>query len=380
MTDSTVWSRDHLAALDDSSANQLPAMAPGSATRVVEGMDLWDLWPFRRRNGEVVSHEGWELWAGLSAPAVGDPGGRHDVARIRVVSTDGLFWRDHGPLFGDGESLGSREWAGSCVLDGDELTVYYTAAGMRDEARPSFRQRIVAARARVTMAGDRIAFDGWSSHEVVIRADGHFYQVADELDGEAGFIKAFRDPFPFRDPATGVDHLLFTASQAGAGTDFNGAIGLATSHDGSYRLEAPLVTADGVNNELERPHVVVRDDLYYLFFSTQRRTFHPEVSGPTGLYGFVGPSLRGPYRALNRSGLVLSNPPAEPFQAYSWMVLPDLRVTAFVDSYGLEGVHPDQYGRAGDVSALRRHFGGTMAPAARIALDADRATLVTSSA
>ena len=137
----------------------------------------------------------------------------------------------------------------------------------------------------------------------------------------------------------------------------------------------PLVTADGVNNELERPHVVCQDGYYYLFFSTQRRTFHPDVTGPTGLYGFVGEGIFGPFHPLNGSGLVVANPSAEPFQAYSWLVLNDLRVVSFVDSYGLGGVHPDEYGATGDVGSLRRHFGGTMAPVCRLYLEGDRAGL-----
>lgn len=369
-----VWSRDHLARLVDRAENQLPVIPAGSVVPMVEGWDLWDLWPFRHVDGEIFRVGGRQWWAGLSAPAVGDPGHRHNVARIRVVSTDGAEWRDHGPLFPEGASLGSREWAGACVVEGDRLVVYYTAAGVRGEPSPTFRQRIVTTSARLSASGS-VSWQGWERHEECIVADGYLYQIADQAHGEAGFIKAFRDPFPFRDPATGVDHLLFTGSQAGAATDFNGAIGLATRRGGAFSLEPPLVTADGVNNELERPHVVVVDGLYYLFFSTQRRTFHPEVSGPTGLYGFVGRTLQGPFRALNGSGLVLSNPQAEPFQAYSWMVLGNLEVTSFVDSYALGGAHPDDFARTGDLAALRRHFGGTMAPRVRLRVSGDRAYL-----
>jgi levansucrase len=206
-------------------------------------------------------------------------------------------------------------------------------------------------------------------------ADGIRYMPAVQATGEPGFIKAFRDPFYFRDPATRRAYLLFTASLQSATTGFNGCIGIAhaaSADPNEWELLDPLITADAVNNELERPHVVVRDGRYYLFFSTQQRTFHPDVSGPTGLYGFVGGSLLGPYQPLNGSGLVLRNPPEEPFQAYSWLVLNDLRTVAFVDFYALHGRRPEDLKAEGEAS-VRRHFGGTMTPVLRLGVDGDRA-------
>jgi levansucrase len=193
---------------------------------------------------------------------------------------------------------------------------------------------------------------------------------ADQDTGAPGFIKAFRDPFYFRHPESGQAYLLFTASLAHSATDFNDCIGIARQDGDTWTLLDPLVSADGVNNELERPHAVVRDGQFYLFFSTQGRTFHPDVTGPTGLYGFVGPDLLGPYGPLNGSGLVLRNPPAEPFQAYSWLVLNDLRTVSFVVSYTLHGRSPDDLG-----PEERGHFGGTAAPVLHLSVDGERAGL-----
>jgi levansucrase len=118
--------------------------------------------------------------------------------------------------------------------------------------------------------------------------------------------------------------------------------------------------------------VLVHDRRDYLFVSTQARPFHPAAPAPPGLYGFVGPGLLGPYQPLNRTGLVMPNPPEEPFQAYSWLVLPDLRAVGFVDSYALHGRRPDDLERD-DPAAARRHFGGTMAPPVPLFLDGTRA-------
>jgi levansucrase len=372
----TRWTRHHVSATVDDPSTSAPVIDDAPA-RLLPDTDFWDLWPIRAPDGTVATPCGAQIWAGLSAPAVGHPERRHDTARIRLVMLDRTGWADLGLLFPEGASAGSREWAGCLVLEPGtgRLLAYYTAAGQRGEPTRTFRQRIMGATAVLRCVSGRPQISGWSPHREVLVADGVRYLPAAQTTGVPGFIKAFRDPFYFSDPATQQAYLLFTASLQDATSDFNGCIGIAQARSAdhsTWELLDPLVTADGVNNELERPHLVVRDGRYYLFFSTQRHTFHPEVSGPTGLYGFVGPALLGPYRPLNGSGLVLRNPPQEPIQAYSWLVLNDLRTVAFVDYYALGGRHRDDLEAEGEAS-VRRHFGGTMAPVLQLGVDGDRA-------
>ena len=107
--------------------------------------------------------------------------------------------------------------------------------------------------------------------------------------------------------------------------------------------------------------MLVRDGLYYLFWSTQSSVFDPAGPvGPTGLYGMTSPSPLGPFRPLNDTGLVLANPRARPMQAYSWLVLADGRVASFVDQE-LDAGPP---------------FGGTLAPMLRIAIERASARIV----
>ena len=367
-----------------------PLIAAGSVRALVPGRDFWDLWPVREPAGAVAHLCGRTVWCGLSAPATGDPGDRHGVARIRLLlaASDGSGgWEDGGPLFGDGDSAGSREWAGSTTYDPGlgRLFAYYTAAGVRGEPEPTFRQRVMGTSAPVRCDGGGVpVFGPWEPHRELFTADGSRYQPAAQEHGVPGFIKAFRDPFRFDDPVTGLSSLLFTGSLAGArDPDFNGLVGVATARGrddaggpGEWDLLDPLVTADGVNNEMERPHVVLHDGRYYLFVSTQARTFADGVAGPTGLYGFVADALLGPYEPLNGSGLVLRNPPSEPFQAYSWLVLQDLSVSSFVDAYALGGRPPDELAADG-AAAGRAHFGGTLAPPLRLVLDGATAALTT---
>jgi len=101
----------------------------------------------------------------------------------------------------------------------------------------------------------------------------------------------------------------------------------------------PLITADDVNNEPERAHAVFHDGRYFVFWSTQRSTFAPELRGaPNGLYGMVADSLFGEYRPLNGTSPVIANPKGEPFQPYSWFVDVCLQVCSFVDSGALRTV------------------------------------------
>lgn len=374
MTPTTAWDRSHLALLQDDPATYAPVIKPEEVVPVLPGYYLWDPWPLRLPGGELAHAGGTEIWMALSAPAWRPPGERHDVARIRILARVDGRWTDLGPAFAEGKSAGSREWAGCARLDpgSGEVTVCYTATGNRGEDVYTYAQRLFTARARLeTVPSVRLV--DWSGHEEMVRPGDHYQSTVMQFTGKPGFIKAFRDPFLFVDPARGEDVLLFTASRQNSDTSFDGAVGIARrTEDRGWEPLPPLIHADGVNNELERPHLVFREGHYYLFFSTQARTFHPEVSGPTGLYGFVSPSLQGPWNPLNGSGLVLRNPPEQPFQAYSWLVLNDLSVISFVDHHSLGGRHPDEVERAGEGS---EHFGGTMAPTLHITLSGDRARL-----
>ncbi len=348
---------------------ELPLIGAADAQPILPGLDLWDSWPLAHEDGRTATIAGRQYWFFLSAPCFPDPGQRHNAARIRLASLGTNGWRDHGDVLSEAASPGTREWAGSAVLhdDGISVTLFFTAAGRRGEA-PSFEQRLFAASAKLA-AGE---LRDWSSPDEVVRADGARYLIANEGEGKPGLIKAFRDPAWFRDPATGQRHLLFTASAGWDDDDYNGVIGLATLDDaGVWQLETPLIEAIGVNNELERPHIVVRGGRYYLFWSTQRRTFKPGTpNGPNGLYAMVADNLRGPWRPVNGDGLVAANPAGEPTQGYSWWVTGERQVWSFIDHWGMQGrsfeSHPE---------LLRGQFGGTPAPVFTLAFAGECVTL-----
>ncbi|MFB0613712.1 glycoside hydrolase family 68 protein [Aurantiacibacter poecillastricola] len=346
-----------------------PLIAATDFARISADLDIWDAWPVQLPDGHPAKiGDGSTLWMALAAPRFDDPEERHGHARIHLLQRIDGGWTDLGPAMPDGFSPGSREWSGSAVLDPamGVVTLYFTATGQRGEAELSFSQRIFRARADLQAQGG-VKLAHWRDLEEIVVRDPAHYMDSEGGEGRIGTIKAFRDPAYFLDPADGRSHLLFAASAENSASRYNGVVGMATARDDrldTWQTAAPIISADGLNNELERPHAIYHGGLYYVFWSTQSHVFDPDGPvGPTGLYGMVAESLHGPWQALNGTGLVFANPAAAPSQAYSWLVMPDMKVISFVDDWG-------------GCKNMRR-FGATFAPDLLLELDGKQAKLVT---
>lgn len=375
----TIWTSQDIAKYRPGQVGHPRRIDRDDVHKMLRGLDVWDIGPVRTAQGSPAAVWGRTLWIGLSASDDGDPSQRHDRAALRLFSPDGDgSWQDLGPLFPPGQAAGNRQWAGSAIVERGRMWVTYTAVGSSNDLERSFRQRLFESSAEIVGDATEPRLRNWTSHTELFAPDLDRYDPADEAKGGPGFIKAFRDPFPFLDPQSGQQYLLYTASLAAkrSTTEFNGAVGIARWRTDIAVWEQldPLVTADRVNNELERPHIIAYNARFYLFFSTQARTFHPDVEGPTGLFGFVAQTLLGPYRPLNGHGVVFTNPPDEPLQAYSWLVLDDLSTISFIDAHSLRG--RSHRGDDDDVSTDRDHFGGSIAPTVRIGLDEARAWII----
>lgn len=353
----------------DQPGRRFPVISAADVVPVDGVRDYWDSWPLLTDDGQFFSaNDGRRYWFALSAPRFDDPDDRHGHARIYLVEQGRDGFRSLGPAMPDGFSPGSREWSGSATIHPETMmvTLYFTASGRRGEASVTMEQRIFRASAR--LVDDRLI--GWQPAEEVIVADGLHYAVADQAAPIEGRIRGFRDPFLFRDPADGHRWLIFTGSSAAQPGYSAGVIGLATlDDDGEARLLPPLVQSSGFNNELEVAHIRHFDGRYYLFWSTQAHMFDRGIDMPTGLYGAVADSMSGPWQLLNGDGLVAATPREEPLQSYAWNVLPDRRISAFVNHWGLAGRSQ------ADLPTPRRQFGGTFAPFATLRLDGDRATV-----
>lgn len=361
------WTSHDLARLAGAAIARMPVLTEGDVRRVLPNLDVWDAWPLADAEGCPVPWRGGELWFALAAPAFADPEERHGHARIHHFYRRADGFHHLGVTLPDGFSPGSREWSGAARMEGAEAVLYFTAAGLRGESALTYRQRLFVTRSPLA-CDDNAVFSEWST-PVELLAPGGAYMTVDQSEGCIGEIKAFRDPFPWRD-TDGTEYLLFTASSAVAPRAFNGLIGLACAdpHGRGFIPLAPLIDATDTNNELERPHIVRHGERLYLFWSTQSKAFAPGICAPTGLYGATAQSIDGPWELLNGHGLVMANPASEPFQAYSWWVLPDLTVAAFIDYWGIEdpAASTKPWGRT--------HFGGTFAPFHSLTLKGDRAS------
>jgi levansucrase len=381
------WTREQAAGIERTTATTSPVFYPPETDQIPDH-HIWDTWFLRNRDGTLATVDGYRVCFSLTAPADLLPGKRHDVATIRVFySSDGRNWSDGGAVFED--AFGQRQWAGSALYDDGAVYLFYTAAGEEGAPELTYTQRIVGAGDGRIDTADGFELRGpWTHHEL-LTPDGDRYEREEQ---SRGMTYTFRDPWFFEDPATGETWLLFEAnSPVPEGSDvcdgdpsqqeFNGSVGIAHSPTGDpleWELSDPLVDAVGVNQELERPHVVYRDGRYYLFVSSHLHTFGPGLDGFDALYGFVADDLRGEYEPLNGSGLVVTNPENAPFQAYSWMAFPhgeEVLVQSFFNYYDFAGETLDEIASLSESEQMRR-FGGTLSPTLRLTVEGRETRIV----
>ncbi|GBR32540.1 levansucrase [Komagataeibacter oboediens DSM 11826] len=368
---------------------------------------LWDTWTLIDAHANQFSYNGWEVIFALTA----DPNAgytfddRHVHARISYFYRRAGIpasarprnggWIYGGHLFPDGASVkvfgstpltNNAEWSGSTRLlktDGNEVAVFYTALGFNRTAEGANIAPPVAiiskTNGRIHADLNHVWFTGFNNHTGLLQPDGTYYQT-----GQQNEFYSFRDPFTFEDPQNpGQTFMVFEGNTAGergakdctaadlgyqagdpnaedldtvqnSGATYQKAnIGLAVSTDSSltqWRFLPPLISANCVNDQTERPQVYIKDGKYYLFTISHRSTFAAGIDGPDGVYGFVGNGLRSDFEPLNwGSGLALGNPTdlntaagsdfdpdpqqnPRAFQAYSHYVMPNGLVESFIDT------------------------------------------------
>jgi levansucrase len=274
--------------------------------------------------------------------------------------------------------------------DTDDMTTTTENGNGDDEVGPSgaefdedisYRQRMALTTATLTVENGELQFGEWTEHEAFLTGEEtEFYASTQETEGGAGDIAAFRDPWYYFHEETGEEYVLFTATMPESGDcDGDGIVGIAraTNQDlTEWEVMPPMLDAHCVNNELERPHIIEENGLYYLLFTTHSHTFRDGTSGPEGLYGFVADDLMGPYEPLNGSGLVLGNPEDVAYQSYSWMTLPGGVVTSFFQFMGIDGSVEIDYIGDQDPEFQMESFAGTFAPSLVIEFDGDQTRLV----
>ena len=371
-----------------------------------ESVMIWDTGALRNIHGQTVTFKGWRVIWSLAVDKIDltntniydEWHSRNNRAYIGYWYSrtgNGADWQWGGRLLQTTADLRPHEWSGGLVMregTGNVVDMFYTS-----EADSPVNQSVPSVSTGQIFADENgVWFDGFETTTEMFSADG-----IHNANSQQDEYFDFRDPHPFVNPADGRIYCLYESNVAGmrgeftigseeqgilppgysvnAGAQYGAAsIGIAVLDDGAYKkgdfstarwtqLE-PLVTALGVNDQMERPHIVFKGGLTYLFTISHHSTYSGDLAGPDGVYGFVSENgLFGPYKPLNGSGLVLGNPSSAPYETYSHFVDPDGYVQAFIDTLPAEGTDPN------DPATFR--IGATLAPTVKIELDGDRTFL-----
>ncbi|GAA4419389.1 glycoside hydrolase family 68 protein [Actinokineospora soli] len=392
---------------------------------------VWDTWPLTDAKADQYSVGGWEIIFSLVADRKLGFDDRHTYAKIGyfyrpagVPAADrpenggwtygGLVFDPgvSGAIFEDQSFSHQTEWSGSArVFPNGEIKLFFTDVAFYRDANGAnikpYDPRLVLSVGKVHATKQGVKLTGFDKVTELLKADGKYYQT-----GEQNPYFNFRDPFTFEDPAyPGETFMVFegnTAMQresakcdkadlgyrpgepnaetveqvnASGAPYFIGNVGLARAKNKKlteWEFLPPILSANCVTDQTERPQIYIKDGKYYLFTISHRTTYAPGIDGPEGVYGFVGDGVRSDYQPLNRgSGLALGSPtnlnyaagfPFDPdynqhpgqFQAYSHYVMPNGLVQSFIDTIGTKG-------------AFRR--GGTLGPTVRIEIDGDTAVV-----
>lgn len=349
---------------------------------------VWDTWSLTDEHANQMSYKGWDVIFSLVAPYSIPFDERHWSARIGYffrpsTAEKDTPWTYGGYLFPDDTSLSNTEWSGSTrLMQGNKVRVFYTATTFGDpregtEGKPAV---IATVEGSIKATKDGVSFDRFGEHTEILEPDGTWYQTKEQ---NSAF--SFRDPFTFEDPThPGVTFMVFEGCGGGApesgqariteadlgyvdGDPFaesvdevnasgasyqRGNIGLAWAGSKdltSWTMLPPILTAYGVNDQTERPQMLIADGKYHLFTISHQFTYAAGLRGPDGVYGFVGDGIRSDFEPMNLSGIVLANPtdlnlpadrPEAPtegqnprqFQAYSHYIQPGGLIQSFIDN------------------------------------------------
>lgn len=388
----------------DDPTTTMPVIAADFPT-MSESVMIWDTGALRDINMNSVTVNGWHVIWSLAADKVdltnaniaAEWANRNNTAYIGFwysKTGNGSDWIWGGRLLQKSADLRPWEWSGNLVMrEGSENTVdmFYTSCG---PVNNDFESVIAVSTGQIHTDDQKVWFTGFDTTVDMFDADG----VHEANEAEDPYFD-FRDPCPFLNPDDGRVYCVYETNVAGMrgqfviganetgpippnytvdpGAGYGAAsIGLAILDDGAYEAGdfsrarwtqlGPIVSALGVNDQTERPHVVFQNGKLYLFTISHHSTYSGNLQGPDGVYGFVSDNgLAGPFRPMNASGLVLGNPSSQPYSTYSHFVDAQGYVQSFIDHVPTP--------TATDPNAVR--IGATLAPTVKLVLDDDRSYL-----
>ncbi|MDN3954733.1 glycoside hydrolase family 68 protein [Sporolactobacillus laevolacticus] len=360
---------------DASRIKNIPS-AYNYATGSKSDMDVWDSWPLQNSDGTVAEYNGYHIvFAMAGRPNSGENYLYMFYQKVGDNSIDG--WKNAGRVFSGVDLSNSsdsvlknqtQEWSGTAYKIGNKIRLFYTSfSDKQSNGDNDFNQVLSTAQVDVDADLSSVKISGIEDHKSIFGGDGKTYQSIEQFRDEglfnSGDNHGMRDPHYVED--NGHKYLIFQANTGSAtgyqeyrslynkayygGDDAyfsssknsllartdknhailaNAAIGIVELND-DYTLKKvmnPLLTANLVTEETERPNIVKIDGKWYLFAITKGYT--ERVDGFTAddnyMIGYVSDNLTGPYRPMNRTGLVLAS--TEGFNSrtytYSYYAIP----------------------------------------------------------
>ena len=367
-----------------------------------EEIDVWDSWPVQDAESGLVSN--WNGYQLVIAMAGAPKKNSNHIYLLysKYGDNDFTHWKNAGPIFGYDALEDDQQWSGSATVNSDgSIQLFYT---MNDTSAGKLNwQQLASATLNLAVENDDVVLKSVENDHILFDGDNYHYQSYPKFmdtfndDHNHDGIPDRADNYCLRDPHIiedkGSRYLIFesntgdenyqgekqvyTWSNYGGDDAFNlksflniinnkhlydlaswanGSIGILKLDDNEKNpsvaeLYTPLVTSHMVTDEVERPSVVKMGNKYYLFAASRiSKSTDAEgtvaVRGAVGddvvMLGFVSDSLRGKYRPLNGSGVVLTaSVPADwRTSTYSYYAVPvegssdTLLVTSYMTNRG----------------------------------------------
>ncbi|MGG1246513.1 levansucrase [Bacillus spizizenii] len=335
---------------------QVPEFDPSTIKNIssAKGLDVWDSWPLQNADGTVANYHGYHIVFALA----GDPKNADDTSIYmfyqKVGETSIDSWKNAGRVFKDSDKFDAndpilkdqtQEWSGSATFTSDgKIRLFYTDFSGKHYGK----QTLTTAQVNVSTSENSLNIDGVEDHKSIFDGDGktyqHVQQFIDEGNYSSGDNHTLRDPHYVEDNGrkylvfeanTGTENgyqgeeSLFNKAYYGKSTSFfrqesqkllqsdkkrtaelaNGALGIIELND-DYTMKKvmkPLIASNTVTDEIERPNVFKMNGKWYLFTDSRgsKMTIDGITSNDIYMLGYVSDSLTGPYKPLNKTGLVL---------------------------------------------------------------------------
>lgn len=343
---------------DESKIKNIPSAKGYDELGKLIDLDVWDTWPLQNADGTVANYNGYQIVFGLA----GDPDRGWDTFVYMFYKKTGDTgidsWKNAGRVFKDSDKYKSddpvlrnqaEEWSGSATLTEDgKVRLFYTNRHGWDPANKFYgKQTLTTAQINVSEQDAKtLKVDGMEDHKSIFDGDEKTYQTVEQAFGNGDYSDnhTLRDPHYIEENGhkylvfeanTGTEtgyqgeESLFNKAYYGGSNVFfqneknnllqspkkdlaqisNGALGIIEIND-DYTLKRvmkPLIASNTVTDEIERPNIFKKDGKWYLFTSSRGSKMTIDGIDDEDIYllGYVSNSLTGPYKPLNKTGLVL---------------------------------------------------------------------------